>query len=112
VTEFATALGDHQFPPMWAPDLSSGHGQPLFEFSPPLTYAMALPLFECGMRIADSLQFGLVILLALGAIAVYLLGRKMSFTQISSIGAAAAWLRLTWRWTHVRAAFAEAAAVR
>jgi uncharacterized membrane protein len=113
VTEFAKVMADHQFPPMWAPDLSSGHGQPLFEFSPPLIYAIALPFFECGMRIADSLQFGLVILLALGALAVYLLGRKMSFTPISSIGAAAAWLFAPYLALdlYVRAAFAEAAAV-
>jgi uncharacterized membrane protein len=113
LTEFAKALGDHQFPPMWAPDLSNGHGQPLFEFSPPLIYAMALPFYQCGMKIADSLQLGLAILLALGAIAVYLLGRKMSFTPISSIGAAAAWLFAPYLALdlYVRAAFAEAAAV-
>ena len=113
VTEFAVAVGDHQFPPLWAPDLSNGHGQPLFEFSPPLIYAMALPLFKCGMGIADSLQFGLVILVAIGAIAIYRLGRKLSFAPISSVGAAAAWLFAPYLALdlYVRAAFAEAAAV-
>ncbi len=46
LTEFAKVLGDHQFPPVWAPDLGSGHGQPLFEFAPPLIYAAAMPFFE------------------------------------------------------------------
>ncbi|MGB6564305.1 MAG: hypothetical protein WBE69_17035 [Candidatus Binataceae bacterium] len=115
LTEFARVIGDHQFPPLWAPDLGSGHGQPLFEFAPPLIYAVALPFFECGMRLADSLQFGLVILFAIGAIAVYLLGRKLSFTPISSIGAAAAWLFAPYQaldvYVSVRMAEASALAV-
>lgn len=113
VPEFAKVLSDHQFPPMWAPDLSSGHGQPLFEFAPPLVYAAALPFFKCGMNLADSLQFGLVLLFAMGALAVYLLGRKMSFPPIASLGAAAAWLFAPYQALdlYVRAAFAEAAAV-
>jgi hypothetical protein len=92
LTEFAKIIAEHQFPPLWAPDLSSGHGQPLFEFSPPLPYAVALPFFKCGMRLADSLQLGLATLFAIGAIAVYLIGRKLSFSRVASVGAAAAWL--------------------
>ena len=53
---------------------------------------MALPFFECGFKLADSLQFGLAILFALGAIAVYLIGRRLSFSRFASVGAAAAWL--------------------
>ena len=92
LTEFAKILSEHQFPPVWAPDLGSGHGQPLFEFAPPLIYAIALPFFDAGITLANSLQFGLAILFALGAIAVFLIGRKLSFSRIASIGAAAAWL--------------------
>ena len=92
LTEFAKILSDHQFPPVWAPDLGRGHGQPLFEFAPPLIYAAALPFFKAGLSLADSLQFGLAILFALGAIAVFQLGRRLSFSRVASIGAAAAWL--------------------
>ncbi len=92
LAEFAKIIGDHQFPPIWAPDLSSGHGQPLFEFSPPLIYAAALPFFKCGMGLADSLQFGLIVLFAIGTVSVYLIGRKMSFSRVASVGGAAAWL--------------------
>ncbi len=92
LTEFARVIADHQFPPLWAPDFSSGHGQPMFEFAPPMVYAAALPFFKCGMGLADSLQFGLIMLFAIGAISVYLIGRKLSFSQVASIGAAAAWL--------------------
>ena len=92
LTEFAKALDDGQFPPVWAPDLGNGHGQPLLEFASPLPYLMALPFYKCGLKLADSLQFGLAILFAIGATAVYLIGRRMSFSPIASIGAAAAWL--------------------
>ncbi|MGB8413603.1 MAG: hypothetical protein WCE23_12345 [Candidatus Binatus sp.] len=113
LTEFARILGDHQFPPVWAPDLSSGHGQPLFEFAPPLIYAAALPFFKAGMRLADSLQFGLAMLFALGAIAVFLIGRKLAFSRVASIGAAAAWLFAPYQALdiYVCARFAESAAL-
>lgn len=92
LSEFARIIGDHQFPPVWAPNLSAGHGQPLFEFAPPLIYAAALPFFKLGMGLADSLQFGLVVLFAIGAISVYLIGRELSFSRAASVGVAAAWL--------------------
>jgi hypothetical protein len=113
LTEFAKILGDHQFPPVWAPDLSSGHGQPLFEFAPPLIYAAALPFFKGGMRLADSLQFGLAMLFALGATAVFLIGRKLAFSRVASIGAAAAWLFAPYQALdiYVCARFAESAAL-
>ena len=113
LTEFAKVLSDHQFPPVWAPDLGSGHGQPLFEFAPPLIYAVALPFFEVGMSLADSLQFGLAILFALGAIAVFLIGRKLSFSRVASIGAAAAWLFAPYQALdiYVSGRFAESAAI-
>ena len=113
LTEFAKVLSDHQFPPIWAPDLGSGHGQPLFEFAPPLIYAVALPFFEVGMSLADSLQFGLAILFALGAIAVFLIGRKLSFSRVASIGAAAAWLFAPYQALdiYVSGRFAESAAI-
>jgi hypothetical protein len=113
LTEFAKVLSDHQFPPVWAPDLGSGHGQPLFEFAPPLIYATAMPFFKAGMSLADSLQFGLAILFAFGAIAIFLIGRKLSFSHIASIGAAAAWLFAPYQALdiYVCGRFAESAAI-
>jgi hypothetical protein len=113
LTEFAKILGDHQFPPVWAPDLGSGHGQPLFEFAPPLIYAAALPFFEAGLSRANSLQFAMAILFALGAIAVFLIGRKLSFSRVASIAAAGAWLFAPYQALdiYVCARFAESAAI-
>src|SRR5260370_27328900 len=54
LTEFAKVLDDHQFPPVWAPDLGSGHGPPLFAFAPPLIYAAALPFFQPVFLLANS----------------------------------------------------------
>ena len=113
LTEFAKILSDHQFPPVWAPDLGNGHGQPLFEFAPPLIYAVALPFFKAGMSLANSLQFGLAILFAIGAVAVFLIGRRLSFSSVASIGAAAAWLFAPYQALdiYVCARFAESAAI-
>src|SRR5260370_17808121 len=113
LTEFAKVLDDHQFPPVWAPDLGSGHGQPLFEFAPPLSYAVALPFFKAGMSLANSLQFGLALLFALGATAVFLIGRQLSFSRVASIGAAAAWLFAPYQALdiYVSGRFAESAAI-
>jgi len=113
LTEFAKILDDHQFPPVWAPDLGNGHGQPLFEFAPPLIYAVALPFFKAGMSLANSLQFGLAILFAIGAIAVFLIGRRLSFSRVVSVGAAAAWLFAPYQALdiYVCARFAESAAI-
>jgi len=113
LTEFARILSDHQFPPVWAPDLGSGHGQPLFEFAPPLIYAMALPFLKAGFTLANSLQFGMAILFALGAIAVFLIGRELSFSRVASIGAAAAWLYAPYQALdiYICGRFAESAAI-
>jgi hypothetical protein len=113
LTEFAKILGDRQFPPVWAPDLGAGHGQPLFEFAPPLIYAMSLPFFKAGASLANSLQFGLAILFALGAIAVFLIGRRLSFPRLASVGAAAAWLFAPYQALdiYVCGRFAESAAI-
>ena len=92
LTEFAKVIGEHQIPPVWAPDLSNGHGQPLFEFFPPLAYLTELPLYGFGLHLADCIQLPLVILLAIGALAVYLIGRRLSFSRYASVGTAAAWL--------------------
>ena len=55
----AVALADGQVPPVWAPDLGNGHGQPLFQFAPPLLYLVALPLRLLGAGLTDALQLAL-----------------------------------------------------
>jgi uncharacterized membrane protein len=113
VVEFARAIGDGHIPPVWAPDLGSGYGQPLFEFAPPLLYATALPFHWLGAGLADSLQLALALLHALGAVAVYRLGRRWRAARLPALAGAIAWLLAPYVSLDlfVRAAFAEAAAV-
>ena len=103
----------HQFPPLWAPDLSSGHGQPLFEFSPPLLYFAALPLFRLGFSLSDSLQLALAMMFALGAIAIYRIARGWGGSRHAAVATAGLWLFAPYLCldVYVRAAFAESAGV-
>jgi hypothetical protein len=112
LVEFAAALGDGQLPPVWAPDLGAGHGQPLFGFAPPLVYAAALPFQASGLRLADSINFGLFLLHLAGAIAMYRLGRALGASREASLAGAGAWLFVPYLALDlfVRAAFAESAA--
>ncbi|HZI64564.1 MAG TPA: 6-pyruvoyl-tetrahydropterin synthase-related protein, partial [Thermoanaerobaculia bacterium] len=113
LVEMAVALGDGQLPPVWAPDLANGHGQPLFQFAPPLLYFAALPLRLLGAGLTDSLQLALAALHGLGAAAIYRVGRRLRFARAPSLGAAVLWLFAPYVALdlYVRAAFAEAAAV-
>jgi uncharacterized membrane protein len=113
LVEFARVVEDGHVPPLWAPDLGTGHGQPLFEFAPPLLYSLALPFRLSGARLADSLQLGLVLLHAVGAVAVYRLGRRSRFSRVAAVAGAGAWLFAPYTALDlfVRSAFAEAAAV-
>jgi 6-pyruvoyl-tetrahydropterin synthase related domain len=100
-------------PPVWAPDLGNGHGQPLFEFAPPLLYATALPLRLLDLRLADSLQLALAALFFCSAAAMYRLGRRSGGSRAAAVGVAAAWLFAPYVALdlYVRAAFAESAAL-
>lgn len=113
ITEFQRALADGQIPPLWAADLGAGHGQPLFEFAPPLLYLAASPLRAAGCGIAVSIQIGLALLVAFGAIAVYRLARRGRASRIAALGAASVWLFAPYLSLDlfVRAAFSEAAAM-
>ncbi|HEV3113830.1 MAG TPA: hypothetical protein VGY99_25360 [Candidatus Binataceae bacterium] len=77
LAEMARVVHDGQFPPLWAPDLGSGHGQPLWEFAPPLIYLSALPFFAVGMRLGDALQFALAAMVAAGAFEMFGVARRL-----------------------------------
>jgi len=113
LVEFARVVEDGHVPPLWAPDLGAGHGQPLFEFAPPLVYSVALPFHLAGARLTDSLQLGLALLHAGGAVAVYRLGRRSRFSRAAAVAGAGAWLFAPYTALDlfVRSAFAEAAGV-
>jgi uncharacterized membrane protein len=113
LVEFAHVLSQRQLPPIWAPDLGSGHGQPLFEFAPPLVYAVAVPFYYVGCGLSDSYQLGLALLHILGAIAFYRIGRRLKASRFAAFGGTVAWLFAPYLALDlfVRGAFAEAAGV-
>jgi len=113
LTEMAHVLSEGHVPPVWAPDLGAGHGQPLFEFAPPLIYLAAFPFRALGSGLADALQFGLALLCFIGAFAVYRIGRRMVASRYAASAGAIAWLFAPYVSLDlfVRANFSEAAAV-
>jgi uncharacterized membrane protein len=113
LVEFARVLADGHIPPVWAPDLSAGYGQPLFQFAPPLVYLTALPFYAVGARSLDALQWGLALLHTAGATATYLVARHFGCSRVAAVGVATAWLFAPYTALDlfVRGAFAEASAV-
>lgn len=109
VIEMGRALIGGHFPPVWGPDLSSGHGQPIFEFNPPLVYWIALPFRAEGFNIADSLQLSIALLFLFGAVSMYRLGRFLGVPRYAAAGGAVAWLFGPYLCTdlYVRVALAE-----
>lgn len=113
LVEFMRVVHDRHLPPVWAPDLGSGYGNPLFEFAPPLLYAVASAFHAAGSGLTDALQFALASVYIAGAVAFYRLGRRFSTSRTAALGGAAAWLFAPYVALdlYVRAAFAEAIAV-
>lgn len=113
LVEFGRAILDGHVPPFWAADFGAGHGQPLFGFNPPLSLIAPYLLRAVGLRLADSLQLGLFLLLGLGALALYRFAREIPVSRHAAVGAAAFWLFSPYLHTDlfVRGAWAEAAAL-
>jgi uncharacterized membrane protein len=113
LVQMERALAEGHVPPVWAPDLGDGHGQPLFAFAPPLVYLAGLPLRALSVGLSDALQVGLALLCAAGAAALYRLGRRLTGQRAASVAAAVTWLFAPYLALdlYVRAAFAEASAL-
>ena len=110
LAEFWETLAAGQVPPVWAAHLSAGHGQPLFEFASPVVYLAALPFQALGLSLTDCLQFGLFGLFALGAWAIYRLGRRFGLSRPGAVTSVVIWLFVPYVALDlfVRTAFAEA----
>jgi hypothetical protein len=113
IVEFSKVIREGHVPPIWAPDLSSGHGQPLFGFSPPFPYVIALPFRAAGAGLTNAIQWSVALLLFCGAAAIYGIGRRLHTSASASLGGAIAWLFGPYLSLDlfVRAAFSEAVAI-
>ena len=61
--------------PRWAPDLSSGQGQPLFLFNPPFFYYVSELFHLFGFSFVAAMNAACLLLIAAAAASMYLLGR-------------------------------------
>lgn len=113
VVEFEQALADGQFPPLWAANLGRGHGQPHFQFVPPLLYWLAMPLRAMGFDLTRSIQLPLALAHLLAAVAVYRIARRRRADRPASLATATAWIFAPYVALdlYVRSAYAEALAM-
>lgn len=75
VTEFHENIRHGILLPRWAPDLSSGQGQPLFLLNPPLFYYVTELFHLAGLPFVPAMNAACVLLLLASAAAMFLLGR-------------------------------------
>jgi hypothetical protein len=110
LVEWMRALADGHLPPVWAPDLGHGFGQPLFEFAPPLLYLVATPFRLAGANLPNAVQLAVALVVAAGGVAVYRLARRQGGPRDAAVVVAAAWLFSPYLALDlfVRGAFAEA----
>lgn len=94
--------------PRWAPDLSSGYGQPFFLYNPPLFYALSCGLHFLGARLIVAQNLSLLLLLWVAGLGMFLLARQ-HFGSAAGYAAAAAYLFAPYLLTtlYVRAALAD-----
>lgn len=63
--------------PRWIPELAGGHGYPLFDFFNPMSLLFGLPFRWLGLAPHDAMKIAVVLLFALGAIHMRLLGNRL-----------------------------------
>jgi hypothetical protein len=97
--------------PRWAPDLSSGAGQPLFLFNPPLFYYLAEIWKLLGFDFVRAINLACVVIVFASAAGMFLLGR-LYFGDLGGWLAATAYLYAPYFAVdlYVRSALAEYAA--
>ncbi len=82
--------------PRWLPDMGYGYGFPLFNYYPPLSYYLLLPLRAVGLSTAAAYLIGYALALLLTGLGMYLWFRDFqpppnrSGSQLAGITAAAA----------------------
>jgi hypothetical protein len=108
VIEFHESVRHGILFPRWAPDLSSGQGQPLFLFNPPLFYYLAELFHLLGLSFVAAMNAACVLLIAASAATMYWLGRWF-FGAAGGALAAAAYIYAPYFLVdlYVRTAFAE-----
>jgi hypothetical protein len=89
--EFHENITSGTWLPRWAPDLSSGFGQPLFLFNPPLVYYLGEIGVFFGLDPIRALNLATILLIVGSAVSMYFLG-ALYFGRAGGVLAAAAYL--------------------
>ena len=94
--------------PRWVDLLGFNFGYPLFNFYPPLIYYISEIFRLLGATYVWSIKSMIIVGYLVGAVGVYLLGRKLFSTNIAAVLAAALFTFFTYHATlvYVRGAFA------
>jgi uncharacterized membrane protein len=108
VVEFHENIRHGILLPRWAPDLSSGQGQPLFLFNPPLFYYLSEAFYLAGLGFVAAMNAACVLLVIAAAASMFLLGRWF-FGAAGGLLAALAYVYAPYFLSdlYVRTAFAE-----
>ncbi len=106
--EFYRGLSEGQILPRWAPDLSSGYGQPFFIFNPPLIYYLASAWHTLGFSVVAALNLACLTLLAVAGTGMYLYAREF-FDRAGGLAAGVAYVFAPFTLTnlYVRQALAD-----
>ena len=91
LVEFHENLKDGIWLPRWAPDLSHGHGQPLFVFVPPLVQYLGEFWILLGLDAPVALRYVAVAAVVTASISMFLLGRLL-FGNIGGLLASVAFV--------------------
>jgi uncharacterized membrane protein len=108
VVEFHENIRHGILLPRWAPDLSSGQGQPLFLFNPPLFYYLTEVFHLAGLSFIASMNAACVLLILGAAASMFLLARWYFGPAAAAVAALAyVWAPYFLVEIYVRTAFAE-----
>ncbi len=93
VANYYLAIKQNQIPPRWAPNLDSGYGSPVFNFTYPLPYMISSVIYMAlPINIVTSLNLTIILLTTLGVTGAYFTARKFSLSQLRSTIAAILYL--------------------
>ncbi len=85
VASYYLAVKQSQIPPRWAPNLNSGYGYPVLNFTYPLPYLMSTFIYMAlPVSVVLALNLTIILLIATGVLGIYYLARQFSLSKLKS----------------------------
>ncbi|QQG47047.1 MAG: glycosyltransferase family 39 protein [Candidatus Woesebacteria bacterium] len=85
LAEFDKCISDFQIPCRWAPDAGAGFGEPVFNFYGQLSYTIGESFHLAGFSKIDSIKILFILSLALSAISMFALAKKIWGDNLSAL---------------------------